>query len=124
VTRCLKAIFGKDAYEFRVRFERKRNKTDAVLEFIEAGEPLDPTSESAGGQLDVAAFALRLACLLMVRPRARKVLFLDEPFKNLNGEVYQDRAGGLLLDLAKEMQVQFIIVTDDHWLKIGKIVQL
>lgn len=124
VTRCLKAVYGKDAYEFRIRFERKRGKTDAVLEFVEDGKVMDPLGESAGGQVDVAAFALRLACLLLVRPRLRKLLVLDEPFKHVNGEEYQGRVGGMLLDLAKEMKVQFVIVTDDDWLRIGKVVQL
>lgn len=124
VTRCLKAVFGKDAYEFRIRFERKRGKTDAILEFVEDNVVLDPMDEGCGGQLDVAAFALRLACLLLIRPKVRKLMVMDEPFKNINGEEYQSRVGGLLLDLAKEMKVQFIIVTDDEWLKIGKVIQL
>lgn len=123
VSRCLKTVFGKDACSFRIRFERKRGKTDAILEFGKDGEWFDPLSESMGGQVDIAALALRLACLLLVRPKARRILILDEPMRNVNGEVYQSRVGGLLLDLAKEMNVQFIIVTDDDWLRIGKVIQ-
>ena len=44
--------------------------------------------------------------------------------KNVNGEVYQSRVGELLETLAKEMDMQIIIISDDPWLEIGKVVRL
>lgn len=123
VTRCLQAVFGPE-FEFKIEFDRKRGKTEAKLLITENGLELNPMDECCGGVIDVATFALRLACLLLQRPVRRRLLVLDEPMKNVNGQIYQDRVGQLMETLAEEMGVQFIIVTDDDWLKVGKVVQL
>lgn len=123
VTRCIQTVFENEM-EFRILFEKKRGKTEARFAFFEDGEELDPEEGSAGGVIDVAAFGLRLACLLLMRPSRRKVLIMDEPFKNINGEHNQERAGALVEALAQETGVQFIIVTDDEWLKIGKVIHI
>lgn len=125
VCRCLETIFAEDAYTFSIRFDKKRGKTSATLILARDGIELDdPKNEAGGGVVDIAAFALRLTCLLLALPRRRRVLILDEPIRNLHGEEYQNRVGALLLALAKEMKVQFIIITDDNWLKIGHVVHI
>lgn len=125
VCRCLEAVFEEDAYEFQINFVQKRGKTEAQLLMIDKGVVLDdPLHQGGGGQCEVASFALRLACLLLEKPQRRRVLFLDEPFRNVNGDVYQERMGGMLLSLAKELNVQMVIVSDDSWMKVGKVVQL
>jgi hypothetical protein len=48
----------------------------------------------------------------------------DEPFKFVNGEEEQERVATLLETLSQELAIQFIIVTDDSWLKIGKVIEL
>jgi len=123
VTRCIRAVFEEE-WEFRILFERKRNKTEARFAFFLNEEEYDPKEGSAGGVIDVAAFGLRLACLLLQTPQRRKVLIMDEPFKNINGEANQERAGALIEALAEETGVQMIIVTDDEWLKVGKVVHI
>lgn len=123
VTRCLEAIF-EDPYEFKIRFERKRGKTDAVLTFVRDGSELDdPTDECGGGVVDVAAFALRLACLILQKPLRRKLLVLDEPFKFVSEE-YRDKLRDLILVLSHELNVQFVVVTHIPELQIGKVIQL
>lgn len=125
VTRCLEHVFQEDAYSFSIRFDKKRGKTEAVLTLCKDGLVLDdPKNESGGGAIEVAAFGLRLACLLLTTPRRRPLLVLDEPFRCLNGEEYQSRVGALLVALATEMKVQMLIVTDDDWLKIGHVIDL
>lgn len=124
VSSCLKAVFEEEAYEFKIKFAQKRGKTEARLVFEKGGLEITPKDASSGGQIDLAAFALRLACLWMQKPQRRKLLVLDEPLKFLNGSHYQERVGELLLKLAKDMKLQLIIVTDDEWLKVGKIVEL
>jgi uncharacterized protein YydD (DUF2326 family) len=125
VTRCLKYVFQEEAYEFKIDFVRKRGRTEAQLKFFRNGLTLDDPKNSAGvGQVEVAAFALRLACLMLSIPKQRRILILDEPFKNVNGEEYQERVGQLILQLAEEMEVQFIISSDDDWLKVGTVVEL
>lgn len=124
VSSCLKTVFGNDAYKFTIKFSQKRGKTEAQIMFTENGKEVDPKEASSGGQIDVAAFALRLACLWLQKPQRRKVLILDEPYKYVNGEQYQERMGQFLYSLAKDMNLQVIMVTDDSWLKVGKVIQL
>ncbi len=123
VTRCLRAV-GFD-YDFRIEFNKKRGRTEAQLQFVRGGLVIDdPTASSGGGAVDVAAFALRLSALMLSRPPRRKLLCLDEPCKNVNGEEFQSRVGALILKLAEELGVQFVIVSDDSWLRVGKVIDL
>lgn len=112
VSRCLEAIFD-EPYTFRINFERKRGKTEAGLTFTRDGMTLtDPLNEAGGGVIDVAAFALRLACLVLERPVRRRLLVLDEPFSGIRGSVYRQRMRGLVEALASEFDVQFILNID------------
>ena len=123
VTKCLRVVFD-DPYEFRIIFEHKRGKVDARLAFFRDGLLLEnPADEAGGGVLDVASFALRLACLILAKPARRRVLFLDEPFRYVD-EVNQERIGQLLLTLSSELGVQIIQITHSEALKIGKVIKL
>lgn len=123
VTRCLKAVFGEDAYEFVIRFERKRGKTEARLLFTRDGVDIDPVSASGGGVVDVAAFALRVAALVLARPRRRRLMCLDEPFKFVSKD-YRPAVRALMETLARELDMQFVVVTHDDALQFGSVVEL
>lgn len=122
VSRCLESVF-EDPYEFRIVFEQKRGKTDARLVFMHDGQEVDPMTASGGGVVDVAAFALRLSCLMLSRPPLRRVLILDEPMKFVS-ERYRDRVRGMLEMLSSELGVQIIYVTHMNELQTGTIIQL
>jgi len=122
VTRCLETVFD-EPYEFKIHFERKRGRTEARLVFERDGYEIDPITASGGGVIDVAAFALRLACLILNKPRLRKVMLLDEPFKFVSAE-YIHNVRHLLEGLSKDFKVQFIIVTHIEGLKTGKIIRI
>ena len=122
VSKCLALVFD-EPYEMRIHFERKRGKTEARLYFVREGIEVDPLSATGGGVVDVAAFALRLACLALAKPKLRRILVLDEPFRFVSAE-YRDRIRDMVTALAKEMDVQFILVTHIDELKTGKIVEL
>jgi len=122
VTRCLGAVYD-DAYEFQIIFERKRGKTEARLVFLREGKEVDPTTASGGGPVDVAAFALRLACLVLCQPRPRKLLVLDEPFRFVDKD-RSERVRMLMELLAKEMGVQIVMVTHKSELQSGKVIEL
>jgi DNA repair exonuclease SbcCD ATPase subunit len=124
VTRCLSAVFEKP-YEFKITFERKRNKTEAKITFCKDGMEISPLDGAGGGVLDVAAFALRLAALTLARPSKRKLMVLDEPFRFVSRQAgYRDRVRELIESLADEMGVQFVIVTHMDELRIGDVVEL
>ena len=123
VTRCLETVFGAESYDFQILFDRKRGKTEARLVFVRNKMEIDPLNASGGGVVDVASFALRLACLVLSRPRRRFFLVLDEPFRMISAE-YQDKVREMILSLSKEMGVQFLLVTHHETLAVGKVVEM
>lgn len=123
VTRCLKAVFGEEAYEFKIDFERKRGKTEARMYFERDGLEIDPLTASGGGPVDVAAFALRLAALVLSRPLKRPVLILDEPLKFPSKE-YWPEISEMIRAVSEEMGVQIIMVTHQDGLVSGKVVRI
>lgn len=127
VSRCLEAVFD-EPYKFVIEFERKRGRTEAKLTFVRDCLVLDdPINQAGGGPVDVAAFALRLACLVLMRPALRKVLVLDEPFAKIRGKHYRERVRNLILQLADELDIQFILNIDiDAYpeFALGKVVEI
>jgi DNA repair exonuclease SbcCD ATPase subunit len=124
VTRCLLAVFGENAYEFRINFEQKRNKVEAEMQFIRDGQSYSPMTQVGGGVLDVAAFGARLSALLLHQSKNnRRVLILDEPFRFLSVE-YRPKIRQLLETLSKELDFQFIIVTHIRELEVGNVVTI
>lgn len=122
VTRSLAAVFDVP-YVFKIRFETKRGRTEAVLAFERGGLEVDPMTAAGGGVVDVAAFALRISCLLISRPPLRRLLVVDEPMKMLSKE-YSERVRELILMLAQELDIQFIIVTHNPELACGTVIRL
>lgn len=123
VTKCLSAVFD-DPYEFIIKFDRKRGKTEAVLSFQRNGIELDdPLNEVGGGVVDVASLACRLASILLSKPRVRRLVVLDEPFKNIRGDDNKRRARAMIIKLAEELGIQFVINTEIKEYQLGTIVE-
>jgi DNA repair exonuclease SbcCD ATPase subunit len=122
VSSCLSSVFD-NPYEFRINFTRKRGRTEADIVFVRDGKEVDPITASGGGMIDVAAFALRVVCLVLHRPRVRPVVVLDEPFKFVSSG-YQENVRLMLEKLSKEMKVQIIMVSHIDELETGKIIRL
>jgi DNA repair exonuclease SbcCD ATPase subunit len=118
VSRCLKLVFGDDAYEFAIRFE---SRGKVRFEFVRGGQAFDPDDQVGGGVIDVAAFALRLAAVVCLRlPR---VLVLDEPFRFVSRE-YRPVVAELLEVVSTEFGVQIIQVTHARELVSGLVVKI
>jgi DNA repair ATPase RecN len=122
VTRCLQTVFQDSDYKFQIKFEQKRGKTEANLIFSKNGMEVDPMTASGGGVVDVAAFALRIACLVLSLPKKRKFLVLDEPFRFLSKD-YQPAIQELLMALSQELGIQILMVTHSDLLACGKILE-
>lgn len=122
VSSCLSSVFD-DPYEFKIVFERKRGRTEASLRFTRRGLEVDPLTASGGGMVDVAAFALRAACLVLHQPRLRRLLVLDEPLKFVSRE-FRPRVKQMLERLSEDLGVQIIMVTHAEDLVAGKVIQL
>jgi DNA repair exonuclease SbcCD ATPase subunit len=124
VSRCLAAVF-ENPYRFVVKFEKKRGKTEAVPVFVRGGHEYAPTDGVGGGVLDVAAFGLRIAEVLMQRPAGRRLLILDEPFKFPSlRKGYRERVRDLLLALATDLDFQIVVITHDPTFEIGSVINL
>jgi len=122
VSSCLSAVFD-DPYEFKIQFERKRGKTEAELRFTRRGLDVDPLTSCGGGMVDVAAFALRVACVMLHRPRLSRVIVLDEPFKFVSAQ-YRANVRSMMEGLAEDLGIQIVQVTHIEELETGKVVEI
>lgn len=122
VSRCLEAIFD-DPYAFTITFDRKRGRTEAALAFVRAGQALEPLGGAGGGPCEIAAFALRMACLMLAVPPRRRLLLIDEGFKFLSAE-YRPRVRAMLELLSRELGVQIIQITHIPELQTGTVIEV
>lgn len=122
VSHCLATVF-EEPYEFHIRFERARGRTEARLVFVRDGQELNPMDASGGGVVDVASFALRLSCLMLSRPARRRLVVLDEPMKFVS-QNYRANVRAMLEDLKRELGVQFVMVTHIAELQCGTVIDL
>ena len=122
VSMALESVFD-NPYKFLVEFEEKRGKTECKLLFERDGHKIDPLSSSGGGPIDIACFALRIAFLIV--STNRKIIILDEPFKNLRSTLHE-AAGNMVKHLADKLGIQFIIITHlDSMIHTGdKIIEI
>jgi DNA repair exonuclease SbcCD ATPase subunit len=123
VGKCLTTVFADTAYDFVIEFSKKRGKTEAALLFYRDGYAVDPLDAAGGGVVDIASFALRLASILCSRPKLRKLLVLDEPFKHINPDLVP-MIDKMLLELAKETGTQIILITHLPGLNCGKVIRV
>ncbi len=73
--------------------------------------------------IDVAAFALRVSCLMLHRPRLNRVVIIDEPFRFVSVQ-YQDNVREMLEGLSKDLGIQIVFVTHNENLVTGKTIEL
>lgn len=113
VTLALQAVFT-EAYEFRMKFEKRRKGTECDLWLLKNGKQCDPLLQSGGGVCDIISFALNVALLSIAIERngVRAVLILDEPFGKLHGREKQKRTSEIVKLLSQEYGLQIIMVSD------------
>lgn len=123
VSRCLKAVFGEDAYEFKLVFKQLANRTEVEFLLQRDQQDFDPMGSTGGGVVDVAAFALRVAAQMLSVQGERCLLVLDEPFRFVSA-TYRPSVRLLLEKLTEEFSVQIIMVTHMEELETGKVVKI
>jgi hypothetical protein len=122
VSKCLESVF-EDPYQFHIEFERKRGRTEASLRFLRRELDADPLTAAGGGVVDIAAFALRVACLMLHRPRLSRIVVIDEGFKFVS-EQYRENVRAMLEELSEDLGVQVIQVTHSTEYETGQIIEL
>jgi DNA repair exonuclease SbcCD ATPase subunit len=100
-----------DEFEFKLEFEPKRGKTEAVLKLMKDGFDIDPLESCGGGVADIESFGLRIAAWSL--SQTNNVISLDEPFRFLS-ENLKPLASEVLSELSKRLKLQFIIQTHDQ----------
>lgn len=123
VSKCLKTVFPDSGYSFRIHFDRKRGKTAARMVLVKRGHEIDPLTADSGGVVQVAAFALRVASLILATPKKRRLLVLDESFSMVSEE-YVPNLARLLEVLCCDLNLQIILVTHQKKLRSGKVIEL
>ena len=126
VTLALDSVFP-DPYELNLKFEIKRGKTEAEIEFLKDGEPVKPMDGAGGGACDIAAFALRVALWSLANPKYRNTLILDEPMRFVSKDL-QVKASKMLHEISHKLGIQMIIVTHEEALldcadKVFEVIQ-
>lgn len=113
VSLALEAVFP-NPYKMVLKFETRRNRSEADLLLQDSDENLlNPMDAVGGGVVDVAAFALRIALWSLKRPRSRAVMIMDEPFRFLSADL-QGWASSMLKEISSKLGIQFIIVTHEQ----------
>ena len=110
VSLAMRTVFGDSAYEFKLKFEQRRNNTEADLLFVRNGQEMKPIFSSGGGAVDVASFGLRVAIWSLRQKKLRDVLLLDEPFKHLSIDL-QEYAGNMIKLISEKLKLQIIEIS-------------
>ena len=122
VSRSLETVFaGDDIYGFKIRFDRKRGRTEAVLILTKNGHEVeDPLNADSGGVVDVAAFVLRTSCIVLSKPSLRRFLSLDEPFKFVRSPKNDllPKCAQMLKEVSQMLGLQIILVTHSQELSL------
>lgn len=109
VSACLQSVFG-TGHVARLHVVSMENRQELRLELTKGGESVDIMDGSGGAVVDVAAWAIRLACFHLHRPHLRRTLVLDEPFRCVS--IPQSReVAAMLQSMVQRYAVQVVIVT-------------
>lgn len=103
------AVIWEDPYTFEVEFVTKRGVREAQLWFIRDGEKYKPIESSGGGAIDIASFALKVAAW-SINKTTRNILIIDEPFRNLSGNL-QSKAAEMLCMISDKLSLQIILIS-------------
>lgn len=115
VTHGLRTIFGDDM-SFHIKASQTGKYPTALftVRSLKDGQTVETNIMDArgGGVAAVTGFILRLI-LLLLKPNARPVLFLDETFAQLSEE-YEPALAEFMKELVERTPVQILMVTHSH----------
>jgi len=110
VTTTLSATFP-EPYKFALKFEERRNKTEADLIFMKGkNETDDILFTGGGGVADVASFIIGIA-IFSINP-ARPVIIRDEAFKFLHSPEFQEKVSKIIKRICDKFNLQIILISD------------
>jgi ABC-type cobalamin/Fe3+-siderophores transport system ATPase subunit len=117
VTDVLKKLFSDDIVSFNIETVEKRNQLETYFTITRKygkGKVTQPIMvTSGGGLIDVVFMMIRIILLVNHPSKSRRVLFADEPMKNLSIEkrgMFMD----LLRQICKEFDIQIVMTTHEQ----------
>lgn len=114
-TMAIRSVFDKP-YEFKLKFEIKRNKPECRPVIVEDREEFDDLKfDKGGGLFPIISFALRVVMWSLQKPQSRNTLILDEPLK---GAVGHDgdlltKTAMMFKEISSKLGLQLIIITHE-----------
>lgn len=117
ITDVLKRLFSEDIVSFNIETVEKRKQLETYFTITrryrgeEVTQPI--LSTSGGGMIDVAFMLIRIILLVNDPSKPRRILFADEPVKNLSIEkraAFMD----LLRQIFNEFDMQMVMTTHEQ----------
>jgi len=108
-TAALRDVFPEKQCSFGVEFIQNKNTTNLEMFILEDDIKYDPLESRGHGIADVLCFALRVS-ILCLKADARKVILLDEPFKQVSAD-YRKRVIDFVKEVSRRTGIQIIMVT-------------
>jgi len=113
VTRGLRLIFG-DGYRSKLDFGISRGQAvirpKIVTEVNGIELEADIADAHGGGLVNIVSVIYQILVLSLVKPRQRRVLFLDEPFRNVSEE-YLEATAEFVRQLNEKLGIQIVLIT-------------
>jgi DNA repair exonuclease SbcCD ATPase subunit len=110
-TLMLQSIYGKE-YRLDLKFESKRNKSEAKLSVLKGDIELSLDEETGGGIVDVVALAMRFALWSLMEPRTDPLFIMDEPAKFVSKDKLP-MFGRMLKQICETLGIQVVMVSHE-----------
>lgn len=114
VQAAVRAVFGpRMAFRLDVRTVRGQVTMEPQVGYVRGSAVSWVGMDAVGGGVaDVVSFAVRVAVLARYRPKLRRVLVADEPFKHVSAG-YLPAVASMLRELSRNAGVQIIVVSHE-----------
>lgn len=113
VTQGLRLIFG-DGYKSKLEFSISRGQATIRPKIVTEvnGHELEADIATAhgGGLVNIASVIYQMLVLCLVKPRQRRILFLDEPFRNVSEE-YLEPTAEFVRQLKEKLGIQIVLIS-------------
>ena len=112
VTSCLQIVMVDAVYEFKIKFESKRNATSVDFTLLKNGMEQEIMAASGGGIVQLCSVALRLALHQLKLPRSRDTIIIDEGLSALRGRENMERVYFMLSTMCEKLGIQIIMISN------------